>query len=105
MNHSRIFLASLLNGSASSNRAALTAVRRSSGVDGPRLLCAQEDGMDIRTAVPNRAAFIRSLIAISTPGSASLAHRRQFVHKLDMAAHGAIDALDLWILRLDQVVF
>src|SRR5262249_40609994 len=40
INHSRIFLASLLNGSVSSKRADLTAVSRSSGVEGPRLPCA-----------------------------------------------------------------
>src|SRR5215475_7374933 len=39
-NHSRIFSASLLNGSVSSKRADLTAAARSSGVEGLRLLCA-----------------------------------------------------------------
>src|SRR5262245_19576968 len=62
-NHSRAFLASLLNGSVSSKRADLTAVARSSGVEGPRLLCATTVRRKRRQKAKSQSVRIETVIS------------------------------------------
>src|SRR5262245_49768762 len=62
-NHSRTFLESLLKGSVSSNRADLTAVARSSGVEGPRSLCATTVAQKRRQKAKGKS--VRTITVIS----------------------------------------
>jgi len=58
----------------------------------------------LRSALPRGTAGAKPGSQGRSPAP-PLARRGQFVQELDVAANGAVQALDLRVFRLDQVVF
>jgi hypothetical protein len=59
----------------------------------------------LRSCAVNAGSAIQAEQRTNRRLSIELTHCREFVQKLHVPAHSAIDALNLRILRLDQIVF